>query len=515
MNIRTLLHKHRDRIAEEWLHRLQNEVSPAYSARPTDELRGTISDAIEANFKAIIEDDYSKLDEVIDYLGKLRGKAGFRLSEVQRAFELFRTIMLPILEEEKACRTEILERLNHCMAYTIHKFSDHFQELHEREITQYAQDLEVKVQQRTWELAESESKYRQLVEEIRDGYFMCRRGRIVFANQAFCDMHGYEPDEVFGKDLWGFVAAESLETLQSLFEEWMAGNRPELQYTYLRCNKKGEALPTENKIIRTSYQGDTAVIGICRDITERVEIEKRVREAERLAHIGQLTTSLAHEIRNPLSSASMSIQDLLKSVSVSGNDKRRIEILAKELNRINKIVTEVLDFAKPVAFVFTPASIKPLINSCLEILEAKIREKNIRIDLNIPEDFPELSLDWEKMIQAVINVLLNSVEAVERNGAIAVTAERTNEMVQIEISDNGQGVGGEDLQYIFDPFFSKKRKGTGLGLANAKKVIEAHSGKIEVRPLELGTCVRIGLPLSQHRTPNVTDESPIRRKDPW
>jgi PAS domain S-box-containing protein len=513
MNLTTLLHKHRARISEEWLHRLQNEVAPAYSARPQDELRGTISDAIEANFMAIIQDDFSKLDEVIDYIGRLRGNAGFRLSEVQRAFELFRTITLPILAEEIENPTGIIERLNYCLAYTIHKFSDHFQELHEREITKYAQDLEIKVRQRTKELAESESKYRELVEKIRDGYFVYQQGRFVFANQAFCDMHGHKPDEVIGRDLWMFVAPESLDGLRDLYREWKASRRKELQYTYFRFSKKGEKLPTENKIIRTRYQGGPAVIGICRDITERVEIEKRVREAERLAHIGQLTTSLAHEIRNPLSSIGMSIQDLLKSMSVSGNDKRRIEILAKELNRINKIVTEMLDFAKPVEFDFRTLSIAPIIATCLEILESRIREKNIRIDMEIPENVPTLLLDWEKMVQALINVLLNSVEAVGRDGEIAVSVGHADEMLQIDICDNGQGVPRVDMPYIFDPFFSRKRKGTGLGLANAKKVIEAHNGRIELMPLEFGICVRISLPLSKRSATDRKHLSPGTRTE--
>jgi signal transduction histidine kinase len=113
-------------------------------------------------------------------------------------------------------------------------------------------------------------------------------------------------------------------------------------------------------------------------------------------------------------------------------------------------------------------------------------------------------MDWEKMVQAIINVLLNSIEAVDRDGRIAVSIRCTNKMVQIAICDNGQGVSGEDLQYIFDPFFSKKRKGTGLGLANAKKIIEAHKGKIELKPLRPGTCVHISLPLLG---PRVTDRS--------
>ena len=145
-------------------------------------------------------------------------------------------------------------------------------------------------------------------------------------------------------------------------------------------------------------RGKVAVIGICRDITERMEIEKRIREAERLAHIGQLTTSIAHEIRNPLSAASMSIQDLLKSVSVSGNDKRRIQILGKEIARLDRIVTEMLDFAKPMKYDFQPQSMESLIHSCLDVLETKIREKDLAIHIKLPESLPTLLLDREKMV---------------------------------------------------------------------------------------------------------------------
>ena len=168
-----LLIASREALIEEWLQRLQTEVSPRYAARPRGELFRTISAAFDANLVALTRDDYSKLDEVIERIRLLRGKAGFGFSEVQNAFELFRTLILPILqsrlEHEEAFT--ILERLNACLSYTIQKFSDQFQELHEREIKEHARGLEITVQERTKQLAESERKYRRLVEEIRDGVF--------------------------------------------------------------------------------------------------------------------------------------------------------------------------------------------------------------------------------------------------------------------------------------------------------------------------------------------------------
>lgn len=497
MKLGPLLQQYRQHIIQEWLHRLQTEVSPLYSARPTEELILTVTEALDANCAALLENDFSRLDEVITHIGRLRGNAGFRLSEVQAAFELFRAIIVPVLVKEIKGRSlfSIIEHLNDCLAYTIHKFSDQFQELHEKEIKQYAQDLEITVDKRTKELSESERKYRRLVEEIRDGYFVHKQRTIVFANQAFCDMHGYALNEVIGKDFSEFIAQESLQEVERLYRERMASNRSEGQYVYLRLNKDGEAFPTENKVVLTEYEGDAAVIGICRDITERTEIEQRLREAERLAHIGQLTTSIAHEIRNPLSSASMSIQDLLKNLSVSGNNKRRIEILGDELARVDRIVTEMLEFAKPVRFEFNPASVEPLIDSCLDVLEAKIRQKNIAVRRVIPENLPELLLDWEKMVQAIINILLNSIEAVGTGGQVEISAMKSGQVVRVEIRDNGPGIAKGDLAYVFDPFFSRKTKGTGLGLANAKKVIESHGGTLEIQCTSGGTGVIIKIPV--------------------
>ncbi len=497
--VENILMSSREAIIEEWLQRLHSEVSPRYSARPQKELVGTISAAFDANVFALSSDDYSKLDAVIAKIGKLRGKAGFGLSEVQKAFELFRTIVFPFLEErmEPEEMFPVLERINAGLAYTIHKFSDRFQDLHERGIKRHARELEITVRERTKQLAESERKYRRLVEEIRDGYFVHQDEKIVFANQAFCEMHGYTLSEVIGRHFSDFVAPESLENVVSLYRDRMAKERDEDQYVYFRLNKAGSRFPTENKVILTQYEGKVAIIGICRDITERTEIEKRVRDAERFAHIGQLTTSIAHEIRNPLSAASMSIQDLLKSVSVSGNDKRRIEILGKEIARLDRIVTEMLDFAKPMKYDFEPVSIQSVIHSCLDVLETKIGEKNITIGIKPAEIAPTLLLDREKMVQALINVLLNSIEAVGPGGEVTVSAEEVGGFLRMEILDNGPGIAEEDMQYLFDPFFSRKKKGTGLGLANAKKIIEAHGGRIDLRPtFQGGTAVIISIALA-------------------
>ncbi len=509
MNIPGILIHNRDQIIGQWVEKLHKDVSPTYSAQSPEVLYRTCSAAADANFAVIAYHDYSKIDAVIEWISRIRSKEGFSLSEVQKAFELYRTILLPILGRELDAQSLIpaMEQINSCLCYTLYQFSDYFQALHEAEIRAYSQALEVKVAMRTQQLAESESKYRTLVEKIRDGYFVNQQGRILFANQAFCVMHGYTKKEVIGKAFMDFIAPESRQEVRRICEGGTEERVLKDQYVYFRLHRDGMALPTENTATLASYQGKTAFIGICRDITERMTIEKRVREAESLARIGRVTTSLAHEIRNPLSSAKMSIQMILKNAVYEGTDRRRLEILSQQISRLERIVTEMLDLARPIQFVFMPGVVTSVIDDCLEVLDAKIYQKGIHVTRLFSKNLPSISMDREKMEQAVINLLQNAIEAVEKEGNIHISARYRRKMkaVEVAITDDGRGVSPEDLPSIFDPFFSKKAKGTGLGLANARRIIEAHRGMIQASYDTDGGMrftMRLPLPSDPDRTAN-------------
>ncbi len=489
MDFKGFLDRHHDAIIREWKRRLRSEVSLRYSSRPATEYDQTINAAFDAYFNALVFNDYSRIDEVVQEIGKFRFEAGFTLSEIQKAFEMFGYLAIPLVVKDMAGSVPetiaAIDRIQVCLDYTIHLFSDFFQALSEKEIRNYAQMLEIKVRDRTRELAESEAKYRTLVEEIRDGYFVNQDGKIVFSNKAFSDMHGYTVDEVIGRPYTDFVAPESLDEVMKTYRSRIEDRRAREHYVYYRLHKDGSFWPTENKVVLTVYEGQRAALGICRDITERVAIEKRIREAENLAHIGEITASLAHEIRNPLSAARMSIQMLLKSDSFKGHEKRRLDILAQEVGRLNKIVSEMLDFAKPMKFDCKPGSLVALIMSCLEAIDTRILEKSIILTTKFPGRLPSVSMDREKMEQAIINLLLNAVEAVEDQGTIDIAIKRTrgpSRGLAVCITDNGHGIDPENMPYIFDPFFTRKTKGTGLGLANTKKIIEAHGGNIELAP---------------------------------
>jgi PAS domain S-box-containing protein len=254
MDLASILRTHRNEIIQEWISRIPS-LSERYSRLPVEEYRRTVTEATDANFAFLIENDRSKMDIFIERLTAMRLEMGFPLSEVQAAFELYRTVSVPILLKELDPPTilEFLEKLNNCMSYTIHRFSEHFESLHQKMIRDHAEELEDTVEKRTCELAESEAKYRMLVEDINDGYFISRKGRVIFANNAFCEMHGYTVEEVIGRPYMDFVAPESRPDLAKIYEERTTGHAPD-QYIYLRLHKDGTKLYSENKVKAITYE---------------------------------------------------------------------------------------------------------------------------------------------------------------------------------------------------------------------------------------------------------------------
>lgn len=501
MNLKTVLTESKSEIVRKWSHALRTRTGERYGSRPSKELVALTSEATDANYAVLAHGDVSKIDSFIEKITRLRLSSGFTLSEVQKAFDVYRTILVPILTRSLKVNQlpRALNKVNRCLTYTITKFSDYFQSLHERQMTEYMQNLEQEVIKRTGELSESEAKYRVLVEEMNDGYFVNQNGRIVFANQAFCAMHGHTPGDVLGRSYLDFVAPESATRVQALYEKRLLQEEAPEQYVYYRLHRDGSSLPTENKVTLVKYQGGYASAGVCRDIAERVRMEQRIRESENLAHIGQLTTSLAHEIRNPLSSVKMSIQMALKTDSLDRDNKRTMEISAKEIARLEGILADMLDFAKPLRLRLGPASINEIIESCLEILGAKIREKDILVRKKLSDRIPSALMDSEKIEQAIMNICLNAVEILQRRGSIFIATELESRQpaIRVSISDNGSGVSYDDLPYIFDPFFSKKIKGTGLGLWNVKKIVEAHDGHVTATRKRKGLGLSIVLPLKE------------------
>ena len=310
-----------------------------------------------------------------------------------------------------------------------------------------------------------------------------QKGLIIYFSPASERITHYKKEEVIGKPLSFFYKdKELLKEKLNLIKKTKA---PVSYEAVILDREGGEHIMF---ISRSPLKDDNGncigSVGVCKDITERRLMEEKVRERERLAYIGQLTTLLAHEIRNPLSSVKMNVQVLSKKLKLSGNNRRRMEIVDSEIKRLEVILEEVLNFAKPMRLALEPGDINEIIEKILDTVEEKIHEKRIVVERNLSKNLPRIILDRGKMEQATLNIILNSLDALKMGGNLKIVTEMGKvlgeKIIKIGISDNGIGMDHKSLRDIFEPFYTTKLQGTGLGLTHVKKIIEAHGGVVRV-----------------------------------
>lgn len=253
-------------------------------------------------------------------------------------------------------------------------------------------------------------------------------------------------------------------------------------------------------------------------IEEEKKMERELAKQRRLAAIGQFSTGIAHEIRNPLSSIKMSLDILLKRLKPTGNDKVRLEIAKMEVERLEMLVKDILLFAKPSKPSLSAGDINEVLESSFKVVEDLLNDRGISVIKDYCRNIPMIPLDHERLKQAFLNIFLNSLQAMDsryvheepapylirgsnqgNRGLLSIKTTKfshsDNKGINIEVSDNGCGIKKEDMEKIFDPFFTTRGDGTGLGLTNVKTIISQHSGVIEIKSEEgMGTTVTICLP---------------------
>jgi PAS domain S-box-containing protein len=308
---------------------------------------------------------------------------------------------------------------------------------------------------------------------------------------------GSMPEQMQGKHFAEFVVPEYREFMLKKWEEVKRGShRPfEIEVTTREGWKR-------NLLITTApIKGTDKYLFVQRDITEFKNLEKKFYDSQKLAAVGQLSAGIAHEVRNPLSSIKMSLQILEKRLNPAGNDLKRFKIAEKEVEHLEKIVNDILIYAKPAEPEMKPADIGAFLESSLSMVEKELYDKKIEVQVHNDQGIPPINLDSAMLRQAFLNIYLNAIDAMEEGGRMRITARLVtngHKHISVEIDDSGYGIEEEDMPHLFNPFFTRKRYGTGLGLTQVKKFIDLHHGSIEIfsRKGE-GTKVVVTLPLEE------------------
>jgi signal transduction histidine kinase len=224
--------------------------------------------------------------------------------------------------------------------------------------------------------------------------------------------------------------------------------------------------------------------------------EETLRRQDRLAALGEMSAGIAHEIRNPLGVISSSAQLLGKKIDDPAEGTRQLlDIIQEETIRLNGLITDFLTFGRPAQPVLCCIDLRTVSARAVEHIEGLARERSIQVVAELPETPMPASVDPDMIQQVLLNLLLNALEASRQEGVVTVRLQPADTSLRLEVHDNGCGIPPENLSKIFNPFFTTKEKGTGLGLANAHRLIEMHGGSLTVSSSqEAGTTFCITLP---------------------
>jgi signal transduction histidine kinase len=231
---------------------------------------------------------------------------------------------------------------------------------------------------------------------------------------------------------------------------------------------------------------------------------KKLIQAEKLASIGRISASIAHEIRNPLTSANLNIQKVMQGENLEEVQKEHLDLSREGIVQIEKFIKELLNFTRVSELNRESFSVQEIMEESIKMISDSLEGKRIKLSEYYEKDLPCVYVDGDKLRQVILNLLGNARDAVKEGGEIGIFAYLSKEegrtMVSIEVIDNGCGIPERDIENIFEPFFTNKASGIGLGLANAKKIVEQHQGSIRVKESEQqGACFEITLPAEDEK----------------
>lgn len=313
------------------------------------------------------------------------------------------------------------------------------------------------------------------------------RGNIKTFNRKSEEIFGKKKEEVLNKDCQEVLNLNI--NGECLLKECLLEKKNISQEIILEeKGLKKKILDLNTSFLTDESGGITGVVAVIRDVTEIKDLNEEVARHKRLVALGKLSAGIAHEIRNPLSSIRGLAQFVFNSFSKTDERKEDLNTIIQEVDRLNKLVVQVLDFAKLKKLNLTRFSLNGLIRKITELFKIEIKDKQIKFNLELSPDISQIQADEDQIKQILMNVIINAIQAIPKKGEIKIKTEKSSlrgeSAIKLIIEDSGIGITEKDFNQIFDPFFSTKEKGSGLGLSIVYKLVEAHQGEIKVESKE-------------------------------
>ncbi|HER63254.1 MAG TPA: PAS domain-containing sensor histidine kinase, partial [Desulfobacteraceae bacterium] len=311
-------------------------------------------------------------------------------------------------------------------------------------------------------------------------------------NPIATDMLDLDPLESIGKSTEAVLPDSLNELLQEITAERKIVER-ELSFT----SRKGSGLTAAvSATIIVSEDGDfVGTMFILRDLTQVRRLQDTVQKQEKLAAIGNLAAGVAHEVRNPLSSIKGYATYFASIFEDDSEKKKAAEVMIAEVERLNRVISELLEISRPSDLKCRKTDLPFLLNSSMRLVQQDADAGGIRIITSIDENMGPILIDPDRITQALINLYINAIQAMPEGGELSVSARDQGNGIAITITDTGTGMSEDTGNKVFDPYFTTKNTGTGLGLAVVQKIVEAHNGTIKFMSRENhGTSFSLFLP---------------------
>ena len=369
------------------------------------------------------------------------------------------------------------------------------------------------LRQRFEELADLKGYTDNILDSLTSGIVTVDlEGRVVTFNPAAEMLMGFFAGEVVGHYCTE-VFAHTPEVGELLMQTLSRGTAIGEVSLMLR-RRNGALAPVEVTMapLRGAEGKDLGVVGVFRDVTVVRELEQQLQRSDRLAALGTMAAGLAHEIKNPLTSLLTFSRHLERKLDDPEFRAKFHRVVPRELERINGITERLLELSRPTRLTFSLVRAASLVDRAVELYAEALESRDIKVVREYARDTPSITADPDALYRALVNLVANALEAMERGGRLTLrvsvselplsmaAAWRRSEVVKIEIEDTGTGIAPGDADRLFTPFFTTKDRGTGLGLALTHKIVEDHGGTIALssRP-ERGTLVTLVLPVTSAR----------------
>ncbi len=359
------------------------------------------------------------------------------------------------------------------------------------------------VQTQFLRLAQEKGLLETIFHAIQEGIVVLEgEGRISYANRAAEKLLGFAADQAAGQPIGRYLREIDWNSVLDLdADEWSRLVSREIEISY----PQHRFLDFYIVPLRAVSEREKGAVVILRDVTRERESESRTIESERLQAITLLAAGVAHEIGNPLNSLTIHLQLLERELAHLPEDSRAgvkelVDVARREVERLDQIITQFLRALRPSQPSVERASLRDIVGETLDFLHHEIKDRDVIVEVEAPDDLPTALVDRGQIKQACFNIIRNAIQAMSHGGVLRIALTSDDRFVILSFTDTGPGIPADDLGSIFEPYFTTKSEGTGLGLMIVQRIVRDHGGEIEVRSEpNAGTTFTLYLPRDERR----------------